>query len=52
MFRFTQEQSSGNYNECLSKITGLVQQCNKPGSVVWNGSMDVDEERRTSSANF
>ena len=23
-----------------------------PSSVVWSGSMDVDEERRTSSANF
>jgi len=22
------------------------------GSVVWSGSMDVDEERKTSSANF
>jgi len=22
------------------------------GSVVWSGSMDVDEERRTSCANF
>jgi len=25
---------------------------NKTGSVVWSGSIDVDEERRTSSANF
>jgi len=25
---------------------------NKTGSVVWSGSMDVDEERRTSCANF
>ena len=25
---------------------------NKTGSVVWSGSMDVDKERRTSSANF
>ena len=22
------------------------------GSIIWSGSMDVDEERRTSSANF
>ena len=27
MFRFTQEPSSGSYNLCLAKITGLVQQC-------------------------
>jgi len=27
-------------------------QTNKTGSVVWSGSMDGDEERRTSSANF
>jgi len=25
---------------------------NKTGSVEWSGSMDVDEERRTSSATF
>jgi hypothetical protein len=25
---------------------------NKTSSVVWSGSMDVDEEGRTSSANF
>ena len=25
---------------------------NKTGSVVWSGSMDVDEERRTICANF
>jgi len=27
MFRFTQEPSSWSYNLCLSKITGLVEQC-------------------------
>jgi len=27
MFRFTQEPSSGNYNQCLAKITSLVQLC-------------------------
>jgi len=27
MFRFTQEPSSGSYNQCLAKITSLVQQC-------------------------
>jgi len=27
MFRFTQKQSSGSYNQCLAKITSLVQQC-------------------------
>ena len=27
MFRFTQEPSSGSYNQSLAKITGLVQQC-------------------------
>ena len=27
MFRFTQEPSSGSYNQCLVKITSLVQQC-------------------------
>ena len=26
MFRFTQEPSSGSYNQCLAKITSLVQQ--------------------------
>jgi len=24
MFRFTQEPSSGNQNQCLAKITGMV----------------------------
>ena len=27
MFRFTQEPSSGSYNQCLAKITSLVQKC-------------------------
>ena len=27
MFRFTQEPSSGSYNQCLAKITNLAQQC-------------------------
>jgi len=27
MFRFTQEPSSRSYNQCLAKITGIVQQC-------------------------
>jgi hypothetical protein len=27
MFRFTQEPSSGSYNQRLAKITILVQQC-------------------------
>jgi len=27
MFRFTQEPSSGSYNQSLAKITSLVQQC-------------------------
>ena len=27
MFRFTQEPSSGSYNQCLAKITSLVQLC-------------------------
>ena len=27
MFRFTQEPSSRSYNQCLDKITGLVQLC-------------------------
>jgi len=27
MFRFTQEQSSGSYNQCLAKITSRVQLC-------------------------
>jgi len=27
MFRFTQEPSSGSYNQCLAKITDLVQRC-------------------------
>jgi len=27
MFRFTQEPSSERYNQCLAKITSLVQQC-------------------------
>ena len=27
MFRFTQEPSSRNYNQCLAKITSLVQKC-------------------------
>ena len=26
MFRFTQEPSSGSYNQCLAKITSLVHQ--------------------------
>jgi len=32
-------------------FTYLMSLC-KTGSVVWSGSMDVGEERRTSSANF
>jgi len=27
MFRFTQEPSSGNHDQCLAKITRLVQLC-------------------------
>jgi len=27
MFPFTQEPSSGSYNQCLAKITSVVQQC-------------------------
>jgi len=27
MFRFTQEPSSGSYNQCLAKIKSLVQRC-------------------------
>jgi len=27
MFQFTQEPSSGSYNQCLPKITSLVQLC-------------------------
>ena len=27
MFRFTQKPSSGSYNQCLAKITSLVQLC-------------------------
>jgi len=27
MFRFTQKPSSGSYNQCLAKITNLVQLC-------------------------
>ena len=27
MFRFTQEPSSGSYNQCLAKITSPVQLC-------------------------
>jgi len=27
MFRFTQEPSSGSHNQCLAKITNLVQLC-------------------------
>jgi len=27
MFRFTQEPSSGSYDQCLAKITSLVQMC-------------------------
>jgi len=27
MFRFTQEPSSGSYNQCVAKITSLVQLC-------------------------
>jgi len=27
MFRFTREPSSGSYNQCLAKITGLVERC-------------------------
>jgi len=27
MFRFTQDPSSGSYNQCLAKITLLVQLC-------------------------
>jgi len=30
----------------------IVKDANKTGSVVWSGRMDVDEERRTSCANF
>ena len=35
------------------KIILQYEHCNpkKTGSVVWSGSMDIDEERRTSSAN-
>ena len=29
-----------------------IEDTNKTGSVVWSGSMDVDEERRTSCVNF
>jgi len=37
------------YPELLNYI---MQDTNKTGSDVWSGSMDVDKERRTSSANF
>jgi len=39
MFRFTQEQSSGSYNQCLAKITSLVRLCVSVQtlSVVWRG---------------
>ena len=36
MFRFTQESSSGSYNQRLAKITGSVQQCaSVQTSVFW-----------------
>ena len=30
----------------------IIQDTNKTGSVIWSGRMDVDEERRTSCANY
>jgi len=42
---FLQEVETTNY------ILAEVKRKNA-GSVVWSGSMDVDKERRTSSANF
>ena len=33
-------------------LSRAAKDTNKTGSVVWSGSMDVDEERRTSCANF
>ena len=35
-----------------SKSQYITVQTNKTGCAVWSGSMDVDKERRTSSANF
>jgi len=36
----------------ILKTTNARLHTNKTGSVVWSGSMDVDEERRASSVNF
>jgi hypothetical protein len=33
-------------------LSRAAKDTNKTGSVVWSGSMDVDEERRTSCVNF
>ena len=36
----------------LSRATKIIRDANETGSDVWSGSMDVDEEGRTSCANF
>jgi hypothetical protein len=36
----------------LSRAAEIIQDNKKTGSDVWSRRMDVDEERRTSSANF
>ena len=35
MFQFTREPSSGSYNQCLAKITGLVQKCVSVQTALW-----------------
>ena len=42
----------GRSNNTLPFMCEISKDANKTGSAVWSGSMDVDEERRTSCTNF